>query len=64
MVRLDPGSGTELGRVSLGQDPVESPSLAPDDLWARPRLAISPMDETVYVIEPQSGTLALVPAPP
>ena len=64
VVRLDPGSGIELGRVSLGQDPVESPSLAPDDLWARPRLAISPMDETVYVIEPQSGTLALVPAPP
>jgi DNA-binding beta-propeller fold protein YncE len=62
VVRVDPGSGTELGRVSLGQPDAGGGSLAPGLLWLRPRMAISAQDETVYVIEPETGTLAVSPS--
>lgn len=61
VVRLNLSDGTELGRVDLGGTQQEAPSLHPDQLWYRPRMAISASDESLYVTEPQADALALLP---
>jgi DNA-binding beta-propeller fold protein YncE len=55
IVRLDASDGTPASEVRLADTPPElgaSPSLELDQLWLLPRLAISSVDETIYVIEP------------
>jgi DNA-binding beta-propeller fold protein YncE len=61
VVRIDPVTGAELSRTSIGAA-IDSPSLDARDLWLRPRMAISAADERVYVTAPQSSLLAVLPA--
>jgi DNA-binding beta-propeller fold protein YncE len=61
LARLD-GDGFDLGDTVLGDTGGEADQptpLEPDKLWVRPRMAINSVDETVYVIEPEPGRLAL-----
>jgi hypothetical protein len=58
LTRLD-GDGFELGDTLLGDTGGDVTPLDPDKLWVRPRMAINPADETVYVIEPEPGRLAM-----
>jgi hypothetical protein len=62
--RFDPSTGTEVGRALL---PDRSGSFGisprtPGDFQAlRPRMGINEEDETVFVTQPESGTLSVVP---
>jgi tetratricopeptide (TPR) repeat protein len=61
VVRLDPANGTQVGEVLLAdgaQQTGGSPSLQPDELWKLPRMAINSADETIYLIEPDTGLLS------
>jgi fermentation-respiration switch protein FrsA (DUF1100 family) len=61
LMRLD-GDGFDLGDTLLGDtggDVYQPTPLETDKLWLRPRMAINSVDETVYVIEPESARLAL-----
>jgi DNA-binding beta-propeller fold protein YncE len=57
LMRVDPTSGTTLGEVALGAGGAPA-SLEPNKLWQRPRIAVG---AEVYVIAPQSTTLAIAP---
>jgi len=60
IVKLDPGDGSELGRAFLGDGPASAPlPLHADTLWLRPRMVVSTVGERIYVIDPQTGTLAV-----
>jgi DNA-binding beta-propeller fold protein YncE len=63
IVRIDPATGAELGRVQVADDGAAiSSQLLPDALWLRPRMVVSSADERVYLIEPDGATLALLPS--
>jgi DNA-binding beta-propeller fold protein YncE len=65
LVKLDSNDGSEVGRVSVGDEgAVRMSSLQPDTLWLRPRVVASASDERIFVIEPQSAALAVVPPGP
>jgi DNA-binding beta-propeller fold protein YncE len=69
---LEPATGTvvELDlmgtvnhvRAQLSGEPLASVPLSPEALWQRPRMAMSPNDGAVYVVDPGSGALAVSPA--
>ena len=50
--------------LNLGQGAGQSAQLDLDNLWRRPRLALSAVDESVYAIEPDAVTLAIAAASP
>jgi len=62
LARLSPEDGSDLGDVPLSPTAEDQPvtPLEVDSLWRRPRLAVGRTDESVYLIEPDAGTLALV----
>jgi hypothetical protein len=63
IVRIDPATGAELGRVQVADDGAAiSSQLLPDALWLRPRMVVSSADERVYLIEPDGAMLALLPS--
>jgi hypothetical protein len=62
VVELDLMGTVNHVRAQLDGEPLASVPLSPDTLWRRPRMAISPTDGTVYVVDPGSGALAVSPA--
>lgn len=63
IVRLDPASGAEVGRVALpervGRFAIRPPQ-SPDYQALRPRLRVNPADETLYLSQPEQGTLSII----
>lgn len=51
-------AGEDLGATPL-TDVGQTTSLDPNLLWQRPRMAINPLDESVYVIQPDAALLAI-----
>jgi DNA-binding beta-propeller fold protein YncE len=52
--------GTRLGDLPFNDAGDQPVPLQADSLWRRPRVAVNALDETVYVTEPDGGTLAII----
>jgi DNA-binding beta-propeller fold protein YncE len=52
--------GTRLGDLPFNDAGDQPVPLQAASLWRRPRVAVNALDETVYVTEPDGGTLAII----
>lgn len=64
IIRIDPATGDEVGRVLLSDRSGQfgmAPQQTRDMQGLRARIVLNQADETVYVTQPESGTLSVAP---